>query len=597
MIVVLLGASGVVIRLWSHGDDARLSAAALLAGAVIWQALLGRRTRSRAPLWWPAAVGLVVLTAAATVPSVGRAPLLVMLMSVATAHVVVVAPTPSRHWPARRVAVAALAVPPVVLAQLSWIRRGSLSITLALLVGSLVVVASYHHRPAVMDRLDGAARRGVALVAAALGALALLVVAVPVFYLPGAIGRLVGAGPLGRRRRSSTGSNWLPATGESAHVVDGARLPFISPEPGTARRRHLGSLAAAVVVGLLAGGIIMLTRSEGTVRPAPSGATASAAREADQLDLLESVPYSERPAMKGVEHADALQADLAEAVLIPDPIAGYVTADTATTYVNVERGIRRTVQSSCVGCPQVDLWLVGASTVFGVGQRDDQTIGSALVRLAAERGIDLRVTSVSAPGWTLHQEANWLRHQLDLAAEQPDLVVFVDGFNDVTSAVARVVAGHGSSTDPLVFDQDQMVSALSATEELGPARADAAVEVAVSNYRAEQRAISADLESRGIPYQFFFQPDAFASRRQLGPVLDTYDVAPRLLASGELGDVVASAVDRLSPWTEDLRGIYESEAAPLFIDVVHTNEDGASRVAAAVFDTVLPDLEELVADT
>jgi len=587
---VLLASGGAALRLWGHGPGARRAAVVLVLATALWQPVrhLVPSLAGRAVV----ATGLVASAAALTVPTVGRAPVLVVLGSLVVADAALV---PWRARTARAVhhtSVAGLAVPLLVAAQVVWYRSGSVAWSAVLLCVAAAVVVARHRYPGPMAAAERGVGRALSAVGGALGALALLVVALPFFYLPAAIGRLLGFRAAGRRRRPAA-SHWIPAT--SAHAggaVGAARLPFIPPDPRTARRRHLGALGSVVLVGLVVGAVVLATRDRGSPVDDPPGEPGGAPAAA-QLDLLESVPYSARPAMAGVDHADELQADLTAAELVPHGATGYVTADTTSRHVNVRDGERRVVASECSGCPAVELWLVGASSVFGVGQRDDHTIGSELVRMGAARGFALRVSNLAAPGWTIHQEANWVRHRLDAAARPPDLVVLVDGFNDVASALGKQFGGDADD-GPLVFDEDDMVEALRSSDVLDAGRFRAAVDRAASSYRLELGRLRAELSGAGIPTRAFFQPDAFASERQLDVVLGMYGgAAPSLIDSGQLGDALDATVERLAGEVVDLRHVFDHLPRPVFLDVVHTNEEGARLVAGAVLDAIIGDLERV----
>lgn len=583
-LAALLSTAGVALRLWGHGPDARRAAVVLVVAAALWQLLrhFGSPPAARAA----SMSALVAVTAWLVAPTVGRAPGLVVLAALLVADAALVSWRPIAAWPARCTTVAGLAVPLLAAAQVVWFRSGSPTWLLALLVSASAVVESYHRAPELMAAADRTVARVISGVGGALGALSLLLVAVPFFYLPAAIGRLLKIEAAQRRQHGAT-SNWRPASGAAARSLAAARLPFVAPDASVARRGHLRALAVVLVGSLVVGAVVLSTREGNERSHGPPDDAVERASPADQLDLLESVPYSRRPAMSDVAHADELQADLSRAVLVPHAATGYVTADTTSRYVNVRGGERSAAEPECATCPQVDLWLVGASSVFGVGQRDDHAIGSVLVRMAAERGIALNLSNLAAPGWTIHQEANWVRHRLAATERRPDLVVFLDGFNDVASAMGKQFSNESVDDGPLVFDEDDMVQALRSPDLLSEAQVDAAVDRAVRAYKSELDQISNELSSMGIPTRAFFQPDAFASERQLEVVRGMYGgTTPRVIDSGQLGAALDAAADRLADEVVDLRDVLDAVRAPVFLDVVHTNEEGARRVAGAIMETV-----------
>ena len=107
--------------------------------------------------------------------------------------------------------------------------------------------------------------------------------------------------------------------------------------------------------------------------------------------------------------------------------------DFRSTYMNVDGGYRRTWVPPACACPRISVWVYGASTVFGLGQRDDFTIPSQLARLAWRDGIALQVENRGIPSEQHWQEANRLRWDLT-RYEPPDVVVFYDGASEISGA-------------------------------------------------------------------------------------------------------------------------------------------------------------------
>ena len=78
--------------------------------------------------------------------------------------------------------------------------------------------------------------------------------------------------------------------------------------------------------------------------------------------------------------------------------------------------------------------MLGGSSLWGFGARDDQTIPSLLARKLLERGISVEVKSLSELGYVSTQEVIGLFRELQ-EGYRPDVVIFYDGVNDTTSAV------------------------------------------------------------------------------------------------------------------------------------------------------------------
>ncbi|MFM7069542.1 MAG: hypothetical protein ACKOYM_08800 [Actinomycetes bacterium] len=580
---VLLGALATVARLAVMSPPVQRTAVWLAVAAVIWELLLVALPAHRRVV--PCAMAAVATaTVAITVGAAGRAPALVLLASVTVAHAALIDWSPLRGWPPRGVQVALLAVPPLVVAQVSWWRSGSNRTVVVLLAASLLVVEWYHRRADAAERADEWFRRAVGRLADGVGAVVLFVLAVPFVYLPGALVRLLGLGPFGRRARGRPAS-WTAA---SPDPVDDATQPFASPPASTRRRRHGG--AAAVVVSAVV--VVALGLQLRGVLGGPSGSAAVAPNGDDrpgaaQLDLLDRVPYSDRPAYAGTPWADQLQRDQLALKLQPNPRTGYSNGDVRSRWVNVEGGDRRSLLPDCAGCPVRRVWVVGASTVFGIGQRDDHTIPSELVRLAAQRGVAVQVRNLGVVGWTSYQEVTDLLHRLESGETPPDAVLFVDGFNDVMAAATRQLLGRGSDASPLQFDADASARALRVTTPMTPAQVDAAADQAARAYRSAHRRAADYLDRAGIAHLSVFQPDAFASPRQLDAVRSVYTVLPGVVSRAELGTVLDRTVRQLGDSVVNARDEFDGATQPVFLDVVHTNESGARQLAGRVFAALL----------
>ena len=84
--------------------------------------------------------------------------------------------------------------------------------------------------------------------------------------------------------------------------------------------------------------------------------------------------------------------------------------------------------------------MLGGSSLWGFGARDDQTIPSLLARRLHERGVHVEVKNLSELGYVSTQEVIGLLRELQ-GGYRPDVVIFYDGVNDTTSAVLSGEAG------------------------------------------------------------------------------------------------------------------------------------------------------------
>jgi len=90
--------------------------------------------------------------------------------------------------------------------------------------------------------------------------------------------------------------------------------------------------------------------------------------------------------------------------------------------------------------PRLKLAMLGGSSLWGFGARDDQTIPSQLARILDQRGYRVEVKNLSEIGYVSTQELIALMRELQ-GGYRPDIVVFYDGVNDTTSALLEGEAG------------------------------------------------------------------------------------------------------------------------------------------------------------
>jgi hypothetical protein len=113
-------------------------------------------------------------------------------------------------------------------------------------------------------------------------------------------------------------------------------------------------------------------------------------------------------------------------------------------FINVDsNGVRRTwrpatPQDVMGRSPRV--FLLGGSTMWGTGARDEFTIPLMLAKKLAASGIDANITNYGQSGYVSTQEVILLIRLIQ-AGKIPDLVVFYDGVNDVYSGFQQGRAG------------------------------------------------------------------------------------------------------------------------------------------------------------
>lgn len=104
-------------------------------------------------------------------------------------------------------------------------------------------------------------------------------------------------------------------------------------------------------------------------------------------------------------------------------------------------GVRSTDVTTIAGDP-VRVWLLGGAGAWGEGQRDDHTVASELVRLAAADDVALEVVNLGQLGHTTWQTALLFEQELAVRPA-PDLAVFYGGVED---ALAQVESANPAPT-------------------------------------------------------------------------------------------------------------------------------------------------------
>jgi lysophospholipase L1-like esterase len=569
---LLIGAAAPVARLAVDGFHGRAVVVALLA--VGWLVLVEERPRRIAGLAMLAAVGVAAVLLAWS--SIGRAPILVALAAVFVAHATLVRWQPLAGWPDRRVTVAGLAMFPLVGAGILWFREESLGLTGGLLVVALAVVEAYDRWPTAAERVDGGLLRTLVGVAGAIGAAVLFVVVLVVLYLPGA----VGAAADRFRRSRPRSSYWSNRSTDHETLVRDVDRPFSSAPPGVRRNRNL-----------MGGALMLVLAVAVTVLVTDRRSAEQEIAELDRSDVFEraaSVRFSDLAAYEGDEWADALKSEqdvLSNEYLRPSDVSGYDVADFAGEFTNVVDGARRTIEPPpCPGCSTTIVWIAGGSSAFGLGQRDDHTVASALVGVAAEDDISAEVVNLGVPGFTIHQEAKKVLARLDAGAPPPDTVIFYNGYNDVVATVMDSTVNGVRPDEPTLMESGVIRDFTEGG--LDPYTAGSPNELgrlAAAKYRREADQIAAELARRGVETVFVFQPDALASPDQYRAVSAIYELDENVRSHMDASLEVAST--SLEDRAINLRHLLDDEP-PVFADLVHTNEAAAVAVAAALISSV-----------
>lgn len=301
-------------------------------------------------------------------------------------------------------------------------------------------------------------------------------------------------------------------------------------------------------------------------------------------------------------------------------------------FINVDsNGIRRTWKPPADGnAPKqkpLKVFLYGGSTMWGYGDRDDYTIASALAKLLYEKGISAEVINQGQLEYVSTQEVIALLTDLQQGV-RPDVVVFLDGFNDYLATLFCKRSGlalhekrrhreyRWTTRSPLEFFRlGLMATALAKTRtELSIDSLDVPVaseqyffsayedkkpeELAVECaeiYAANVRIVEALAQSFDFKALFYFQPalalkgDGYLSERERKVANDS----PLEIELARLFRLVYEQYDKVAKengHVHDLGRTFDTEAwkgRTAFYDTCHLVEDANHAVAQRMLPDIL----------
>jgi len=245
---------------------------------------------------------------------------------------------------------------------------------------------------------------------------------------------------------------------------------------------------------------------------------------------------------------------------------------------------------------QGSVWLFGGSTVWGTGVSDAHTLASELAQLRSQQVLNFGETGyVSA-----QSQLAFMASLRCIDAARPDVAVFVDGVNDVYSALQSGIAGapQNESNRQAEFNVTRSAAAFTAAmlerlegirllmQRLNGTNPEPSVEVLATqvalNYLAviaQTRAIAA---AQGVPVLFVWQPSIFDKAQ------------PTDEERGVIGSSLMRHRDLQLATTRALRILLQKEPAAdllvldqlfdtnegsIFIDFAHTGSAGNALLA------------------
>jgi hypothetical protein len=288
-------------------------------------------------------------------------------------------------------------------------------------------------------------------------------------------------------------------------------------------------------------------------------------------------------------------------------------------------GVRTTWQSSRQPADRgergsVKILMLGGSSLWGWGARDDRTSPSMLARSLHEKGWRVELKNLAEIGYVSTQEVIALARELQ-AGYRPDVVIFYDGVNDTTSALLEGEPGvttneinrrnefnllqsparmAGGLMVKLVKDSGsyrfaQMVryrlGGQVTPSQVGPTgfKVPDVPDGVVHRFEANVTLVKALASSFGFRPLFFWQPTVF-TKRTLMPVereeAQKYAWAEPFM--NHVYDYLKSSPRLKSDAAfRDLSTIFDDTEGLVFIDYCHTTEAANARIAAAMAEKVL----------
>ncbi|MEX1008292.1 MAG: hypothetical protein WD271_10670 [Acidimicrobiia bacterium] len=531
-------------------------------------------------------------------------------------------------------------------AVLWWL--GFAVVALAIVVAAIVLTAASWAWPAGSGRIEAVLRRFGHTVGRALTLVLLTAVNLLVFTPVAIVMRVVGHDPLAPGTRRTDASFWHPRRARSMPERQFADERALFARIGEAkhRRRPILRLATAVGVVVL---ILAADLGAGWVYDQVSDASRSPAAAAD-----DSMAIEDQPALQDSPWARDFVAEQNQLVATPDTYLGYRYADFRGRYLTLVNGVRRSYQPA--GGGRLKVWFFGGSALFGDIQRDEHTIPSEVARIAEADGLPIEVRNYGRPATSTWMELGLLEELIakagkpdvvvfydgfnDLAWQlnirlSPDPYNPFDGSSSASDAAALPSSnppaepavkrkpapasdddGGTSVSDVISAYWDQAAShrvydAISdlvdppgkqpvrfakGVEEHHTSSAPASPESVQAGQNAasiEKRAamlVTALGRAHGFRPLFFYQPTVFTKR---------------LLADEERYRALPSyEPERWDPATQEARNLLKATpyidlgrsldgmTRPVLSDFVHINEDGAHRVAEAMYEHLRAQLQK-----
>jgi lysophospholipase L1-like esterase len=270
--------------------------------------------------------------------------------------------------------------------------------------------------------------------------------------------------------------------------------------------------------------------------------------------------------------------------------------------------------------PPLKILMLGGSSLWGFGARDDQTIPSLIARGLHDHGIRVQIKNLAEIGYVNTQELVALVRELQ-SGYRPDMVLFYDGVNDTASTLlegrATVTTNETNRVREfnLLQSPARLTSALAAyllknsssfrfAESVGKrfglrggenavarseADLDRLAQEVVSGYAANLKLIEALGKAYGFRPAFAWQPVIF-SKSKLTPF--EQEESQKYVWAESLFRRVRVAIGRSTelvsaPNFFDLTDVFEDTDSLVFLDFCHTTEEANATIASMLLSRMI----------
>ena len=299
-----------------------------------------------------------------------------------------------------------------------------------------------------------------------------------------------------------------------------------------------------------------------------------------------------------------------------DPYRSYWPGPVKSRYVNIDSAGRRvTPQAVPDRAGVLHVLMLGGSTMWGFTARDSFTIPALTAqRLAAHGVANAHVYNLAQAAFNTTQEASTLL--LEIARGRvPDVVVLLDGYNDIATALKYRDPGHTYAEENTsqqidlgrrTFWQEllgfgrysKMIAGLKS--KVSPAPAPAAQPKRTRSqicgetgryYAGIAHQVEAIGQAHGFPVVYFQQP----LHSTTGKALSAWEKKlPVNAATKECADSIDAAMaDRAGKSYVSLRGVFDADTATRFVDeIAHVTEEGNGEIAERIAQVIAPLLQQ-----